>query len=155
MEPGTKVAIISKSGEGATHVAISDDKPSDKAAPPSSPAKDKKEEPKPKEDPKPKVETKPVLEKPKGSSPPPSKASATELQLPPKEKERRMSFNILTERYWCSLKVLSSYSYDMFESITLESSLMTGSYDKAKKTCCHTIERFPEHICIVDDIQRS
>ncbi|XP_073286980.1 dihydrolipoyllysine-residue succinyltransferase component of 2-oxoglutarate dehydrogenase complex 2, mitochondrial-like [Primulina huaijiensis] len=98
VEPGTKVAIISKSGEGATHVAPSDDKPSDKAAPPPSPAKDKKE------DPKPKVETKPVLEKPTGSSPPPSKASATELQLPPKERERRVPMTRLRKRVATRLK---------------------------------------------------
>ncbi|XP_073043862.1 dihydrolipoyllysine-residue succinyltransferase component of 2-oxoglutarate dehydrogenase complex 1, mitochondrial-like [Primulina eburnea] len=104
VEPGTKIAIISKSAEGATHVAPSDDKPADKAAPPPSPAKDKKEEPTPKEEPKPKVETKPVLEKPKGSSPPPSKASAMELQLPPKERERRVPMTRLRKRVATRLK---------------------------------------------------
>ncbi|KAK4396685.1 2-oxoglutarate dehydrogenase complex 2, mitochondrial [Sesamum angolense] len=61
VEPGTKVAIISRSGEGATHVAPSDDKASQKAPPPPTPAEEKKEKPTPK------VETTPVVEKPKGS----------------------------------------------------------------------------------------
>ncbi|KAI3443413.1 hypothetical protein Pfo_000078 [Paulownia fortunei] len=64
VEPGTKIAIISKSGEGVTHVAPFDEKPSGKAPPsPSPPAEEKKEKPMPK------VETTPVVEKPKGSPP--------------------------------------------------------------------------------------
>ncbi|KAL0346882.1 UNVERIFIED_CONTAM: 2-oxoglutarate dehydrogenase complex 2, mitochondrial [Sesamum calycinum] len=55
VEPGTKVAIISRSGEGATHVAPSDDKASQKAPPPPTPAEEKKEKPTPK------VETTPVV----------------------------------------------------------------------------------------------
>ncbi|KAL0308281.1 UNVERIFIED_CONTAM: 2-oxoglutarate dehydrogenase complex 2, mitochondrial [Sesamum radiatum] len=63
VEPGTKVAIISRSGEGATHVAPSDEKASEKAPPPPpTPAEEKKEKPAPK------VETTPVVEKAKGSS---------------------------------------------------------------------------------------
>ncbi|KAK9269634.1 hypothetical protein L1049_001411 [Liquidambar formosana] len=84
VEPGTKIAVISKSGEGVTHVAPSE-KPSEKAASQPSPPSEKVSE----EKPKPKVETAPVMEKPKGPSPPPPKRSATEPQLPPKERERR------------------------------------------------------------------
>lgn len=88
MEPGFKVAIISKSGEGVEsvdHVAPSE-KPSEKEAlEPPSPVQEKKEE-----EIKPKVDTASVKEKSKGTSPPP-KRSATEPQLPPKERERRVS----------------------------------------------------------------
>lgn len=84
MEPGTKIAVISKSGEGVTHVAPSDEKPSEKAAPSPLPPAEEKEKPKPK------VETTSMAEKAKESSLPP-KSSATEPQLPPKEKERRVS----------------------------------------------------------------
>lgn len=86
MEPGFKVAIISKSGEGVAHVAPSEKIP-EKAAPKPSPAEKIKEE-----KPKPKVETAPVLEKSTAPSPPPPKRSATEPQLPPKDRERRVSF---------------------------------------------------------------
>lgn len=80
MEPDSKIAVISKSGEAVTHVA-----PSDKATPsPLSPAEEEEEKPKPK------VETTPVVQKPKESSLP-SKSFATEPQLPPKERERRVS----------------------------------------------------------------
>ncbi|KAK6147433.1 hypothetical protein DH2020_018345 [Rehmannia glutinosa] len=98
VEPGTKVAIISKSGEGVTHVAPSDEKPSEKAPPPPSPAEEKKEKPLPK------VETTPVVEKPKGSSPPPPRPSATEPQLPPKERERRVPMTRLRKRVATRLK---------------------------------------------------
>ncbi|XP_075091086.1 dihydrolipoyllysine-residue succinyltransferase component of 2-oxoglutarate dehydrogenase complex 1, mitochondrial-like isoform X3 [Nicotiana tabacum] len=99
VEPGYKVAIISKSGEGVEHVPASK-KPSEKAAPqPSSPAEDKKEEKA-----KPQVETIPVKEKPKESSPPPPKRSPTELQLPPKERERRVPMTRLRKRVATRLK---------------------------------------------------
>lgn len=79
MEPGTKVAVISKSAEGVTHVAPSEKAP-EKAAPQAAPA-EKVE--------KPKVETVDI-EKIKAPSPPPPKRSATEPQLPPKDRERRV-----------------------------------------------------------------
>lgn len=82
VEPGVKVAVISKSGEGVSHVAPSE-KISDKAAPV------KKAEEK-----KPKAEAAPAAEKPKAPAPPPPpppKRSASEPQLPPKERERRVS----------------------------------------------------------------
>ncbi|KAJ8542888.1 hypothetical protein K7X08_005411 [Anisodus acutangulus] len=95
VEPGNKVAIISKSGEGVEHVASSE-KPSEKAAPP---AEDKKEEKA-----KPQVETTPVREKAKESSPPPPNRSPTELQLPPKDRERRVPMTRLRKRVATRLK---------------------------------------------------
>nr|GMC74535.1 dihydrolipoyllysine-residue succinyltransferase component of 2-oxoglutarate dehydrogenase complex 1, mitochondrial-like [Ipomoea batatas] len=93
VEPGTKVAVISKSGEGVNHVA-----PSKKAAPqPSDPVEQK-------EKPMTKVEAPPVKEKPKESSPPPPKTSATEPQLPPKERERRVPMTRLRKRVATRLK---------------------------------------------------
>ncbi|WMV59606.1 hypothetical protein MTR67_052991 [Solanum verrucosum] len=101
VEPGFKVAIISKSGEGVEsvdHVAPSE-KPSEKEAlKPTSPIQEKKEE-----EMKPKVETVPVKEKSKGTSPPP-KRSATEPQLPPKERERRVPMTRLRKRVATRLK---------------------------------------------------
>lgn len=84
VEPGTKIAVISKSGEDVAHVAPSEKIP-EKAAPKPPPAEKEKEKPQPK------VETAPVTEKPKAPSPPPPKRTATEPQLPPKERERRVS----------------------------------------------------------------
>ncbi|KAL1545970.1 dihydrolipoyllysine-residue succinyltransferase [Salvia divinorum] len=98
VEPGTKVAIISKSGEGATHVAPSDEKPSEKSPSTPSPAAEEI-----KEKPAPKVETKPAVTKPKGPPPPP-KHSATEPQLPPKERERRVPMTRLRKRVATRLK---------------------------------------------------
>ncbi|KAL0410273.1 UNVERIFIED_CONTAM: 2-oxoglutarate dehydrogenase complex 2, mitochondrial [Sesamum latifolium] len=99
VEPGTKVAIISRSGEGATHVAPSDEKASQKAPPPPpTPAEEKKEKPTPK------TETTPVVEKAKGSPAPPPKPSAAEPQLPPKERERRVPMTRLRKRVATRLK---------------------------------------------------
>ncbi|CAK9163927.1 unnamed protein product [Ilex paraguariensis] len=99
VEPGTKIAVISKSDEGVAHVAPSE-KPSEKAASqPSPPAEEKKEEKQ-----KPKVETPPVIEKPKPTSPSPPKRSATEPQLPPKDRERRVPMTRLRKRVATRLK---------------------------------------------------
>ncbi|KAL3644166.1 hypothetical protein CASFOL_012098 [Castilleja foliolosa] len=94
VEPGTKIAIISKSAEGATHVAPSDEKPSEKAPP----TEAKKEKPVPT------AETTPVVEKPKGTRPSPPKPSATEPQLPPKDRERRVPMTRLRKRVATRLK---------------------------------------------------
>ena len=84
--PGTKVAVISKSAAPDSHVAPS--KQSDKvASQPSSPVE--KEEVKP----KPKVEDV-IKEKPKEPSAAPPRASASEPQLPPKDRERRVSLTM-------------------------------------------------------------
>ncbi|XP_058103020.1 dihydrolipoyllysine-residue succinyltransferase component of 2-oxoglutarate dehydrogenase complex 1, mitochondrial-like isoform X2 [Magnolia sinica] len=89
--PGTKVAIISKSGSGTTQ-APSEKKP-EKDVPPPSPPMEKAA---------PKVEA--SKEKPKAPSPPPPKASATEPQLPPKERERRVPMTRLRKRVATRLK---------------------------------------------------
>lgn len=84
VEPGTKIAVIAKSGEGVAHVGPSE-KTLDKAVPqPSSPIEEINKKPKFK------VETTPVMEKPKAPSPSPPKPSAQEPQLPPKKRERRV-----------------------------------------------------------------
>ncbi|KAJ6754145.1 SUCCINYLTRANSFERASE COMPONENT OF 2-OXOGLUTARATE DEHYDROGENASE putative-RELATED [Salix purpurea] len=77
VEPGTKIAVISKSGEGVAHVAPSENI-SKKAAPQQS-ASEMKDEKK-----KPKVEAKP--------------------QLPPKERERRVPMTRLRKRVATRLK---------------------------------------------------
>ncbi|XP_010256187.1 PREDICTED: dihydrolipoyllysine-residue succinyltransferase component of 2-oxoglutarate dehydrogenase complex 2, mitochondrial-like [Nelumbo nucifera] len=103
VEPGTKIAVISKSGEGAIHAAPSEEKSDKEASKPCPPGKESvaKQEPK--------VETSAVKEKPKTSSPPPPpssppKASATEPQLPPKERERRVPMTRLRKRVATRLK---------------------------------------------------
>ncbi|KAG4142896.1 hypothetical protein ERO13_D06G155400v2 [Gossypium hirsutum] len=97
VEPGTKIAVISKSG-GVTHVAPSEDKPSKEASEPC-PAKAKKVETK-----KPKAETPPSKEKPTAPSLPPPKPSAKEPQLPPKERDRRVPMTRLRKRVATRLK---------------------------------------------------
>ncbi|KAG5551054.1 hypothetical protein RHGRI_009471 [Rhododendron griersonianum] len=104
VEPGTKIAVISKSGEGVAHVAPSEKTP-DKAASQPPPPADKSDEDKP----KPKVESASALEKPKKATsppppPPPPKRSATEPQLPPKERERRVPMTRLRKRVATRLK---------------------------------------------------
>lgn len=79
VEPGNKIAIISRSAD-ATHVAPSETT-SEKGAP--QPTQKVSEEKK-----APKVETAPAKEKPK--TPPATLKSPTEPQLPPKERERRV-----------------------------------------------------------------
>lgn len=94
VEPGTKVAIISKSAEGVTtHVAPSDSEPPTKAAPEPTPAKVEKPAPTP-----------PPKEAPKVSAPPPPKPSASEPQLPPKDRERRVPMTRLRKRVATRLK---------------------------------------------------
>ncbi|KAL7245541.1 hypothetical protein ACSBR2_000803 [Camellia fascicularis] len=82
VKPSTKIAIISKSGEGVAHVAPSE-KTTDKATSQPPPAELSEEDKQ-----KPKVESTPVREKPKSTSTAPPKRSTTEPQLPPKERER-------------------------------------------------------------------
>ncbi|KAI3948878.1 hypothetical protein MKX01_022292 [Papaver californicum] len=98
VEPGTKIAVISRSGEGAnvTHVAPSEEKSTVKETPkPSAPAEKEK---------KPSVETVVAREKPKTPSPAPSRTSATEPILPPKERERRVPMTRLRKRVASRLK---------------------------------------------------
>ncbi|GKV38784.1 hypothetical protein SLEP1_g46657 [Rubroshorea leprosula] len=96
VEPGTKIAIISKSGEGVAHVAPSEKIP-EKAASKPSPAAT------PKGEPKRKPETT-AAEKTKAPVPSPPKHSATEPQLPPKERERRVPMTRLRKRVATRLK---------------------------------------------------
>lgn len=89
VEPGFKIAVISKSSGAATKVEDSEKKPEE-----SKPEK-KEEKPKPvaESPPSPKVETSPPKEKPRAPPPPPppaSGASPREPQLPPKDRERRV-----------------------------------------------------------------
>ncbi|KAI3923795.1 hypothetical protein MKW92_006315 [Papaver armeniacum] len=98
VEPGTKIAVISKSGEGAnvTHVAPSEEKNTVKETPkPSAPAE---------KEIKPSVETVVAKDKPKTPSPAPSRTSATEPILPPKERERRVPMTRLRKRVAARLK---------------------------------------------------
>ncbi|XP_019196893.1 PREDICTED: dihydrolipoyllysine-residue succinyltransferase component of 2-oxoglutarate dehydrogenase complex 1, mitochondrial-like [Ipomoea nil] len=97
VEPGTKVAIISKSSGGVDHVAPSE-KPSGKDTPQPSSIDEQKEKPKPK------VEAPPVKEIPKETKAPSPKRSATEPQLPPKERERRVPMTRLRKRVATRLK---------------------------------------------------
>ncbi|KAM7498310.1 hypothetical protein LguiA_022724 [Lonicera macranthoides] len=97
VEPGTKIAVISKSGEGApaTHVA-----PSEEATPQPPPQQAAKEE-----KPTPKVEVAPpVKEKVKTPSSSPPKNMASEPQLPPKDRERRVPMTRLRKRVATRLK---------------------------------------------------
>ncbi|KAK6932754.1 2-oxoacid dehydrogenase acyltransferase, catalytic domain [Dillenia turbinata] len=98
VEPGTKIAIISKSSEGVT-AAVPSEKMSSKPAASEPPPKQDKVE---KETPKP--ESSPPKEKPKPSSPQSSKPSATEPVLPPKERERRVPMTRLRKRVATRLK---------------------------------------------------
>ncbi|XP_017219468.1 dihydrolipoyllysine-residue succinyltransferase component of 2-oxoglutarate dehydrogenase complex 1, mitochondrial [Daucus carota subsp. sativus] len=100
VEPGTKIAIISKSSEGVTHVAPSE-KPPSKAVSEPSPAPAEKE----KMDKQiPKAETTLPKDKPKVPSPPTSRSSPSEPQLPPKERERRVPMTRLRKRVATRLK---------------------------------------------------
>ncbi|XP_076926348.1 dihydrolipoyllysine-residue succinyltransferase component of 2-oxoglutarate dehydrogenase complex 1, mitochondrial-like [Bidens hawaiensis] len=96
VEPGTKVAIISKSGEGVTtHVAPSEPSTQD------APAKVEKPSPPPPPPSPPTSETQPPKAAPKQPS---SKPTATEPQLPPKDRERRVPMTRLRKRVATRLK---------------------------------------------------
>lgn len=98
VEPGTKVAVISRSGEGIAHVAPSE-KIAEKAVPKNASAPQEKKEEKPK----------PTMEKYKTTAPPPPKPSATEPQLPPKERERRVSTMVCYYKYIMFIKEVFIY----------------------------------------------
>ncbi|OVA09782.1 Biotin/lipoyl attachment [Macleaya cordata] len=100
VEPGTRIAVISKSADGVTHVAPSEEKKSVKDTPkPSAPA-EKDVMAKQKST----VESAAVKEKPKAPSPAPSRTTATEPILPPKERERRVPMTRLRKRVATRLK---------------------------------------------------
>ncbi|KAK9133338.1 hypothetical protein Scep_012866 [Stephania cephalantha] len=99
VEPGAKIAVISKSGEGVSHAAPSEKaKPAKDAPKPSPPSKDKAE------DPEPHAKTVVAKEKPKAPSSPSPKTSASEPVLPPKERERRVPMTRLRKRVATRLK---------------------------------------------------
>ncbi|KAF5203030.1 2-oxoglutarate dehydrogenase complex component protein [Thalictrum thalictroides] len=97
VEPGTKIAVISKSAEGVSHVAPSEEK-SAKAAPQASPPSGKDNVDKK----IPKAEV--VKEKPKAPSPSPKATSDSEPILPPKDRERRVPMTRLRKRVATRLK---------------------------------------------------
>ncbi|XP_039055111.1 dihydrolipoyllysine-residue succinyltransferase component of 2-oxoglutarate dehydrogenase complex 2, mitochondrial-like isoform X1 [Hibiscus syriacus] len=99
VEPGVKIAIISKSSEGAAPAAPAEKKP-EKAASKRSPPLESVKEDKPKA----KVEASPAVDKPKAPAPPPPKRTATESVLPPKERERRVPMTRLRKRVATRLK---------------------------------------------------
>uniref|UniRef100_A0A7N0U245 dihydrolipoyllysine-residue succinyltransferase n=1 Tax=Kalanchoe fedtschenkoi TaxID=63787 RepID=A0A7N0U245_KALFE len=126
VEPGAKVAVISKSGEGVTaHVAPSQTP---------SPTPEKVSE----EKPKPKVEAAPVEKKPQTPPPPPPKRSASEPQLPPKDRERRIPMPRLRKRVATRLKdsqntfaMLTTFNeVDMTNLMTLRSDYKDAFVEK-------------------------
>ena len=100
VEPGNKIAIISRSADATTHVAPSETT-SEKAAP--QPTQKTSEEKK-----APKAEPAPAKEKPKAppapARPAGAQSSPTEPQLPPKERERRVPMTRLRKRVATRLK---------------------------------------------------
>lgn len=94
VEPGHKIAIISRSADATTHVAPSETAP-EKPAP--KPTQNVSE---PEEKKAPKVETT-KTEKPKAPAP---QSSPSEPQLPPKERERRVPMTRLRKRVATRLK---------------------------------------------------
>ncbi|KAL9236606.1 hypothetical protein vseg_011252 [Gypsophila vaccaria] len=98
VEPGYKIAIISKSGDHS-HVAPSE---------PPAAKKEKAVEEKPKSEAtlqeKPKAESSTPNEKPKAPSQPSTKPSPSEPQLPPKDRERRVPMTRLRKRVANRLK---------------------------------------------------
>ncbi|XVF70712.1 hypothetical protein PTKIN_Ptkin11bG0184700 [Pterospermum kingtungense] len=97
VEPGTKIAVISKSAEGVAPAAPAEKKSKKAASKPTPPAETVKED-------RPKAKTSPSAEKPKTPSPPPPKRTATEPILPPKERERRVPMTRLRKRVATRLK---------------------------------------------------
>lgn len=95
VEPGHKIAIISRSADATTHVA-----PSETASEPAA-SKPTPKVSEPEEKKAPKVETAPKTEKPKASAP---LSSPTEPQLPPKERETRVPMTRLRKRVATRLK---------------------------------------------------
>ncbi|XP_022753114.1 dihydrolipoyllysine-residue succinyltransferase component of 2-oxoglutarate dehydrogenase complex 2, mitochondrial-like isoform X2 [Durio zibethinus] len=99
VEPGNRIAVISKSAEGVAPAASAEKKSEKAASKPSPPTETVKED-----KPKAKVETSPSVEKPRAPSPPPPKRTATEPILPPKERERRVPMTRLRKRVATRLK---------------------------------------------------
>ncbi|XP_031491849.1 dihydrolipoyllysine-residue succinyltransferase component of 2-oxoglutarate dehydrogenase complex 2, mitochondrial-like [Nymphaea colorata] len=94
--PGTKIAIISKSGVAESDAPTKEESPEDVPPPPPSTAAQTVEKKQP-------SEGHTVVKSPP-SSPPISKTSPTEPQLPPKERERRVPMTRLRKRVATRLK---------------------------------------------------
>ncbi|KAK7270169.1 hypothetical protein RIF29_23117 [Crotalaria pallida] len=94
VEPGNKIAIISRSADATTHVAPSETTPQKAAPQPTEKISEEKKAPK--------AEAAPVTEKPKASSA--TQSSPSEPQLPPKERERRVPMTRLRKRVATRLK---------------------------------------------------
>ncbi|KAF3790095.1 Dihydrolipoyllysine-residue succinyltransferase component of 2-oxoglutarate dehydrogenase complex 2 [Nymphaea thermarum] len=118
--PGTKVAIISKSGIADSDAPASKEKSIEEVRLPSSSTdRQNVEKSKP-------VEAV-VRDKPSSPSPPPSKASPTEPQLPPKERERRVPMTRLRKRVATRLKD-SQNTYAMLSTINEVDMLVSEFY---------------------------
>ncbi|KAF3774829.1 Dihydrolipoyllysine-residue succinyltransferase component of 2-oxoglutarate dehydrogenase complex 2 [Nymphaea thermarum] len=94
--PGTKIAIISKSGGAESDAPTKEESPKDVPSPPPSTAAQTVEKKQPSEG--------HTMVKPSPSSPQISKTSPTEPQLPPKERERRVPMTRLRKRVATRLK---------------------------------------------------
>ncbi|KAH9744811.1 Dihydrolipoyllysine-residue succinyltransferase component of 2-oxoglutarate dehydrogenase complex 1 [Citrus sinensis] len=103
VEPGAKIAVISKSGEGVAQAA-----PAEKAAAQPPPAEEKPsvEKQTPESEAAPAVKDKTPSEPPPTAKKPtsPSKPMASEPQLPPKDRERRVPMTRLRKRVATRLK---------------------------------------------------
>ncbi|XP_021837422.2 dihydrolipoyllysine-residue succinyltransferase component of 2-oxoglutarate dehydrogenase complex 1, mitochondrial [Spinacia oleracea] len=102
VEPGAKIATISKSSDHA-HVAPSES-PTSKADATKKEKPDEKANAKSPAQEKPKLEDSAPKDKPKAPSPPSSKLSPSEPQLPPKDRERRVPMTRLRKRVATRLK---------------------------------------------------
>ncbi|KAK7385970.1 hypothetical protein VNO78_31982 [Psophocarpus tetragonolobus] len=96
VEPGNKIAIISRSADATTHVAPSETTSEKAASQPTQKVSEEKKEPK--------VESPPAQPAQKPKLPPATLSSPTEPQLPPKERERRVPMTRLRKRVATRLK---------------------------------------------------
>ncbi|KAK8967192.1 hypothetical protein KSP40_PGU011798 [Platanthera guangdongensis] len=99
--PGTKIAVISKSASSDTSVTPSEKPSQDDPKPAALEADKAKSNVEIKEKP---VVVAEIKEKPKVTSPAPAKLSASEPQLPPKERERRVPMPRIRKRVATRLK---------------------------------------------------
>ncbi|XP_068302848.1 dihydrolipoyllysine-residue succinyltransferase component of 2-oxoglutarate dehydrogenase complex 1, mitochondrial-like isoform X1 [Pyrus communis] len=101
VEPGVKIAIISKSGEGIEQVAPSEQAD---AKPEPTKMKESAEKQVPKAEPAPVKDAQPKTKAPSPPPPPQPKQAASELRLPPKDRERRVPMTRLRKRVAIRLK---------------------------------------------------
>ncbi|KAF5741429.1 hypothetical protein HS088_TW10G00426 [Tripterygium wilfordii] len=100
VEAGTKVAVISKSGEGAPQAA-----PSEKSSPPPPAAEESADKKIPKAESSPvKKDRSPSAPQPAVQAPSPPRSASSEPQLPPKDRERRVPMTRLRKRVATRLK---------------------------------------------------